>query len=96
MVWLIFLLGALLGVLAGGALCVQYLRAAITADIGPQLKRMHADIDPQLRRMQNQLDNVETAVNLALATRYAEISSYPLRPTAIPAPRATDERQSAG
>jgi hypothetical protein len=90
---LIFFLGALVGVLAGGALCVQFLRSAIADDIGPQLRRMHADIDPQLRRMQNQLDNIETAVNLALATRYAEISGYALRPTAIPAPRATDEGQ---
>jgi len=39
------------------------------------------------------VDNIETAVNLALATRYAEISSYPLRPPAIPAPRATGEGQ---
>ena len=77
MVMLIFVLGALLGVLAGGALCVHYLRAAIADDIGPQLKRMHADIDPQLRRMQNQLDNIESAVNLALATRYAELSQLP-------------------
>ena len=66
MVLLIFVLGALLGVLAGGALCVYYLRSAITDDIGPKLKRMHADIDPQLRRLQNQLDNIESAVNLSL------------------------------
>ena len=54
---------SLLGVLAGGALCVHYLRSEIAADIGPQLKRM-----------QNQLDNIESALNLALATRYAELS----------------------
>ena len=91
MVLLIFIVGALLGVLAGGTLCVHYLRSAITGDIGPQLRRMHADIDPQLRRMQNQLDNIESAVNLALVTRYAELSSSPSRPPAIPAPRTTDE-----
>ena len=89
---LIFALGAMLGVLAGGALCVRYLRSAIADDISPQLKRMHADIDPQLRRMQNQLDNIESAVNLALATRYAELSQLP-RPPAIPAPRVNDEGQ---
>jgi hypothetical protein len=88
---LIFILGALLGVLAGGTLCVYYLRAAIADDIGPQLKRMHADIDPQLRRMQNQLDLIESAVNLALATWYAGLSSNPPRTPAIPAPRANDE-----
>jgi hypothetical protein len=90
MVLLIFVLGALLGVLAGGTLCVYYLRSAITDDIGPKLRRMHADIDPQLRRMQNQLDNIESAVNLALASRYAELSQLAW-PPAIPAPRTDDE-----
>jgi hypothetical protein len=79
MTLLIFLVGALTGVLAGGALCVRYLRSAIADDIGPQL-----------RRMQNQLDNIESAVNLALASRYAELSQLPW-PPAIPAPRASDE-----
>jgi len=32
---LIFLLGALIGVLMGGALCVRYLRHEIAADICP-------------------------------------------------------------
>jgi len=89
MVLLIFALGALLGVLAGGALCARYLRSAIADDIGPQLRRLHADVDPQLRRMQNQLDNIESAVNLALASRYAELSRVPWA-QAVPAPR-TDE-----
>jgi hypothetical protein len=68
------------------------LRSTIAGDIGPQLKRMHADIDPQLRRMQNQLDNIETAVNLALATRYAEMSSTLAQP-AIPAPRPHEDQR---
>ena len=79
MTLLIFLVGALTGVLAGGAMCVRYLRSAIANDIGPQL-----------RRMQNQLDNIESAVNLALASRYAELSQLPW-PPAIPAPRADNE-----
>jgi hypothetical protein len=87
---LIFVLGALLGVLGGGTLCVYYLRSAIADDIGPKLERMHADIDPQLRRMQNQLDNIESAVNLALASRYAELSQLAW-PSAIPAARTEDE-----
>jgi hypothetical protein len=91
MVLLIFILGALLGVLAGGTLCVRYLRSAISDDIGPKLRRMHADIDPQLRRMQNQLDLIDSAVNLALATRYAELSANPPRPATVPAPRANDQ-----
>jgi hypothetical protein len=91
MVLLIFVLGALLGVLAGGAVAARYLRAAITDDIGPEIRRMHADVDPQLRRMQNQLDNIESAMNLAIASRYAELSQAPW-PSAIPAPRATDQQ----
>jgi hypothetical protein len=87
---LIFISGTLLGIIAGGALCVRYLRAAIADDIGPQLRRMHADMDPVLRRMQNQLDNIESAINLALATRYAELSNLPWPPT-VPAPRETEE-----
>jgi hypothetical protein len=87
MVPLIFVLGALLGILAGGALCIRYLRSAVADDIGPQLRRLHADVDPQLRRMQNQLDNIESAINLALASRYAEMSQAAW-PAAIPAQRA--------
>ena len=81
MVLLIFAVGALLGVLAGGALCARYLRSAIADDIGPQL-----------RRMQNQLDNIESAVNLALASRYAELSQLAW-PPAIPAQRAANPTQ---
>ena len=50
---LIFLVGALLGVIAGGALCVRYLRREIADDIGPKL-----------RRVQVQLDNIEAELNL--------------------------------
>lgn len=60
---LIFLVGALLGVLVGGMVCVRYLRHEVAANIGPSM-----------RRMRSQLDNLETAVNLALVTRYAELS----------------------
>jgi hypothetical protein len=62
----IFLVGALLGVLIGGALCVRYLRREVVGDIGPKLKRM-----------QLQLDNMETELNLAIATRHAELSADP-------------------
>ena len=93
MVLLIFFVGALLGVLAGGTLCVHYLRSTIADDIGPQLKRMHADFDPQLRRMQNQLDLIEYAVNAALAHWYVEMSGNHPQPRAIPGPRGTGENQ---
>lgn len=61
---LIFLVGALLGVIIGGALCVGYLRREIAADIGPKLKRV-----------QFQLDNLEAQLNLAIVTRYGELSA---------------------
>lgn len=63
---LIFLVGALLGVLMGGTLCVCYLRREITAEIGPQLKRI-----------QLQLDSLESQLNLAIIARYTELSSRP-------------------
>jgi hypothetical protein len=59
---MLFLIGALLGVLFGGALCVRYLRREIAADIGPSL-----------RHMRLQLDNLESAVNLALMSKYLEL-----------------------
>ena len=62
---LIFLVGALLGVLVGGTLCVRYLRQEVAGNIGPKL-----------RRMQGQLENLETAINLELVTRHAELSTH--------------------
>lgn len=59
---MVFLLGALLGLILGGMLCGGYLRREIAADIGPRLKRV-----------QFQLDNIEAALNLAITTRYAEL-----------------------
>lgn len=42
---LIFIVGALLGILAGGTLCVRHLRSEISSDIGPQLRRMQLQLD---------------------------------------------------
>ena len=61
---MVFLVGALLGLVMGGTLCVHYLRREIAADIGPALKRVEL-----------QLDNIETQLNLAIMTRYVEVSS---------------------
>jgi hypothetical protein len=61
---LIFSMGGLLGVLLGGMLCARYLRREITDDIGPKIKRV-----------QSQLDCIESALNLALLTRYSELST---------------------
>jgi hypothetical protein len=63
---MLFLVGCLLGLLCGAAVVIRYVRHEVAADIGPRL-----------RRLQLQLDNLETAVNLALMTRYAELSKSP-------------------
>lgn len=60
---LIVLVGAFLDVIADGALC-----AAIFAEIAD-------DISRKLRRMQVQLGNIEAELNLAIATRHAELSA---------------------
>jgi ABC-type lipoprotein release transport system permease subunit len=62
---LIFLLGLLLGVLIGGALCVSFLRREIAANVGPQIRQLTLKID-----------TLESALNLALATRQTELTSY--------------------
>jgi hypothetical protein len=76
---LIFLVGAMLGVIMGGTLCVRYLRREIAADIGPRL-----------RRVELQLDNIETQLNLAIVTRYAELSSRSLGDPARQLPKHAD------
>ena len=73
MVVMIFLIGLLLGVLGGGALCVRYLRQEIAADVGPRL-----------RQMQMQLDNLEREINLALATRLADLSRADVQVPLLP------------
>jgi hypothetical protein len=56
---LVFLVGALLGALLGGALCVRYLRQEVAANIGPKLQHI-----------QLQLDNIQAELNLAITTRH--------------------------
>ena len=73
---LIFLVGSLLGVLMGGALCVRYLRREVVADIGPKLKHM-----------QLQLDNIET--ELARHPPGATPRSWACAPTAHRHPRTS-------
>jgi hypothetical protein len=65
MLILVFLIGALLGMLVGGGLCVRYVRQEMTGDIGPKLGHV-----------QLQLDNLESAVGLALAAQYAELAKH--------------------
>lgn len=56
---LVFLVGALLGALIGGALCVRYLRQEVAANIGPKIQHI-----------QLQLDNIQAELNLAITTRH--------------------------
>ena len=63
---LIFLIGALLGLLLGATLCVRYLRQELTARIGPSMDLMVL-----------KLDNVQSAVNIALANWHAELHNHP-------------------
>jgi hypothetical protein len=55
---LVFLVGALLGALMGGALCVRYLRQEVAANIGPKIQHI-----------QLQLDNIQAELNFAITTR---------------------------
>lgn len=64
LIFLIFLVGLLLGAVAGAMLCVRYLRQEIAGNVGPQL-----------RRIQGQLDTLAAEINLVLETRHAEISA---------------------
>jgi hypothetical protein len=73
LVFLVFLVGALGGTLAGGIICVRYL--------GHQLI---TDIDPKLKRIQLQLENLDAEMNLALATRHAEYVTRAVERPAIP------------
>jgi predicted component of type VI protein secretion system len=63
---LIFLIGALLGLVLGAALCVRYLRQELTARLGPTLDLLLL-----------KLDNVHSAVNVALANWHAELHNHP-------------------
>jgi hypothetical protein len=75
-----FLIGALSGALAGCLIWGRYLRREIAADIGPRLQRI-----------QLQLDNLEMALNLALVTRYADLTGrLPQEPLVIPRPRPSE------
>lgn len=76
---LIFVMGLQLGVLIGAVFCIRYLRQELSAEIGPKL-----------RQVQAQLDSLETALNLAVLSRYTELSERlvpdPLPPARSPLP----------
>jgi hypothetical protein len=68
MIVMIFFLGMLLGVLAGCAVCMRYLRQEMTANLAPGL-----------RQIQVRLETLDAEINLALVTRLAELSRPPAR-----------------
>jgi hypothetical protein len=77
---LIFFLGILLGVLLGGTLCVTYLRQEVAAGISPKL-----------RRVELHLDTIESQLNLAIMTRYAELDARSAGSTTPPRPERNDD-----
>ena len=62
---LIFLIGALLGLVIGAPLCMRYVRQEVTARIGPTM-------DLVLLK----LDTMHSAVNIALANWHAELHNH--------------------
>jgi uncharacterized membrane-anchored protein YhcB (DUF1043 family) len=62
-VGVVILLGLLMGILLGAAVCARYLRQEIAANIGPRL-----------RRIELQLDTLRAEVNLATEARLAALT----------------------
>jgi uncharacterized membrane-anchored protein YhcB (DUF1043 family) len=62
---MIFLVGALVGILIGAITCMRYFRQEMTANVSPKLKLI-----------QLHLDNLESELNLALATRTVDRQRY--------------------
>ena len=71
--FLLFLTGLQLGVLIGAVFCIRYLRQELSAEIGPKL-----------RQLQAQLNSVETALNLAVLSRYSDLSEHLVSPPSPP------------
>lgn len=59
---MVILIGLLIGLLTGAAVCARYLRQEIAANIGPRL-----------RRIELQLDTMQAELNLATETRLAAL-----------------------
>lgn len=70
MVVVLFFLGALLGLIAGQAVCIKYMRREMLANVGPRLRQMQAQLDS----VQAALDRLQAAFDLAVMSRYADLS----------------------
>ncbi len=66
MIFLVFIVGSLLGLCLGALLCVRYVRQGITEDLNPKLSRM-----------QGQLNTIEAELAYMVSARYAELNGRP-------------------
>jgi hypothetical protein len=69
MIFLVFLVGSLLGLCFGALLCVRFVRQGVTEDLNPKLSRM-----------QGQLNTIEAELAYMVSARYAEINGRPVDP----------------
>jgi len=66
MIFLVFLVGSLLGLCLGALVCVRFVRQGVTEDLNPKLSRM-----------QGQLNTIEAELAYMVSARYAEINGRP-------------------
>lgn len=66
MIFLVFLVGSLLGLCLGALLCVRFIRQGVTEDLNPKLSRM-----------QGQLNTIEAELAYMVSARYAELNGRP-------------------
>jgi hypothetical protein len=64
MIFLVFLVGSLLGVCIGALLCVRYVRQGVIEDL-----------NPKLGRMQGQLNTIEAELAYMVSARYVELNA---------------------
>jgi hypothetical protein len=69
MIFLVFLVGSLLGLCLGALLCVRYVRHGISEDL-----------NLKLGRMQGQLNTIEAELAYMVSARYAELNGRPVDP----------------
>lgn len=67
MIFLVFLVGSLLGLCLGALVCVRFVRQGVTEDLNPKLSRM-----------QGQLNTIEAELAYMVSARYAEVNARPL------------------
>lgn len=66
MIFLVFLVGSLLGLCLGALLCVRYVRQGVSEDLNLKLSRM-----------QGQLNTIEAELAYMVSARYAELNGRP-------------------